>query len=308
MAEDVSEQSTIRSEPNGGSRVWGYRYLVCPPRYFDVRYSINPWMDPNETVDRELAHDQWTRLVATLREAGAKLDELEPLPDHPDAVFTANHGIVDGHTFWPARMRHPERAAEVAHAAHWFDRNNWSVADPAPDAVQEGAGDALPFAGTLVAGYGMRSDRLAYGELARRTGWPILPVRLTDPAFYHVDVAFCPLDDRSALIVPSAFSDEALRRLRRLVPDPVLLTDEEGLAFAANSVVVGHRIVMPHCSPRLGRLLDERGFDVAVCDVSEFRKAGGGCRCLTLALDTDLPTGHGSRPETDTLAGKGAAE
>jgi N-dimethylarginine dimethylaminohydrolase len=27
---------------------------------------------------------------------------------------------------------------------------------------------------------------------------------------------------------------------------------------------------------------------VAVCDVSEFLKAGGGCRCLTLALDVTL--------------------
>jgi N-dimethylarginine dimethylaminohydrolase len=27
-----------------------------------------------------------------------------------------------------------------------------------------------------------------------------------------------------------------------------------------------------------------------VCDVSEFLKAGGGCRCLTLALDVRLGT------------------
>ena len=58
--------------------------------------------------------------------------------------------------------------------------------------------------------------------------------------------------------------------------------------FCANSVVVGRTIVMPGCTPRLGALLERRGFDVVVCDVSEFVKAGGGCRCLTLALDVSL--------------------
>ena len=36
---------------------------------------------------------------------------------------------------------------------------------------------------------------------------------------------------------------------------------------------------------RVGRILESWGFDVAVCPVDEFLKAGGGCRCLTLALD-----------------------
>jgi hypothetical protein len=42
---------------------------------------------------------------------------------------------------------------------------------------------------------------------------------------------------------------------------------------------------MPGCTPRLGRLLEGFGFEVVVTPVDEFLKAGGGCRCLTLALD-----------------------
>ncbi|MDS1271543.1 arginine deiminase-related protein [Lipingzhangella sp. LS1_29] len=289
MLDYVSEWQDVRSSSGGAPLPWGYRYLLCPPRFFDVWYSINPWMDPDVKVDHELAHDQWHQLGVALREAGAKLEELEPLPEHPDAVFTANHGVVDGSTFWPAPMRFPERTAEVDHTAEWFRQHNWSVADPGLDSSQEGTGDALSFADTLVTGFGRRSDRRAYDTLSRRAGWRVLPVELTDPAFYHIDIAFCPLNDRTALIVADAFTEEGLRCLRRLVPDPVLCTRDEGLAFAANSVVVGRRIVMPSCSARLGRLLENRGFEIAVSDVSEFRKAGGGCRCLTLPLDTVLP-------------------
>jgi N-dimethylarginine dimethylaminohydrolase len=53
----------------------------------------------------------------------------------------------------------------------------------------------------------------------------------------------------------------------------------------ANSVVVGKTIIMPYCPPRVGRVLCKWGYEVCVSPVSEFVKAGGGVRCLTLALD-----------------------
>ena len=45
---------------------------------------------------------------------------------------------------------------------------------------------------------------------------------------------------------------------------------------------------MPATPPRVGRQLEAWGFDVVECAVGEFLKAGGGCRCLTLALDVEL--------------------
>jgi len=37
--------------------------LMCPPTWFDVHYSINPWMKPDGVpVDRARALAQWTAL------------------------------------------------------------------------------------------------------------------------------------------------------------------------------------------------------------------------------------------------------
>ena len=47
----------------------------------------------------------------------------------------------------------------------------------------------------------------------------------------------------------------------------------------------------------LGRILEDAGLSVVVAPVGEFLKAGGGCRCLTLALDVDLSAGR--RPADD---------
>jgi ornithine--oxo-acid transaminase len=267
---------------------WGRQYLMCPPAHFDVSYAINPWMDLSVRVDRKRAQRQWDALVATLRDAGAGVELLDPLPALPDLVFTANLGLVDGTTFIPARMRHPERRPEAAHAESWFRSRGFDIRRLGEAVVQEGAGDALPFGATLVAGYRMRSSASAYVELARLVEGRILPVELVDERLYHVDIAFCPLDADTALIAAGAFDADGARLLTELVPDPILLGDGEARAFSANCVVVGRTVVMPACSPRLRRELRARDFEPVVVDVSEFLKAGGGPRCLTLALDTQL--------------------
>jgi N-dimethylarginine dimethylaminohydrolase len=53
-------------------------------------------------------------------------------------------------------------------------------------------------------------------------------------------------------------------------------------------VVIGGTVVMPHTPARVGRQLEQWGFDVVEVQVGEFLKAGGGCRCLTLSLDVTL--------------------
>jgi arginine dihydrolase len=276
---------------------WGRRYLMCPPTHFDVSYAINPWMDVGVKVDRGLAQYQWDTLVGTLRAAGAQVDTLDPHPALPDLVFTANLGLVDGQTFIAARMRHPERQGEPGHAEAWFREHGYGVRHLSEDVVQEGAGDGLPFQDTLVAGYRTRSSASSYVEIARLTDARILPVELVDERFYHVDIVFCPLDSRSAMLAPAKVDADSARLIQALVPDPILLTDAEAAAFSANTVVVGRTLVMPACSPRLEGELRARGFDPVVLDLSEFLKAGGGPRCLTLALDVQL-----SRPDGAALA------
>ncbi len=164
---------------------WGRRFLMCPPTHFDVSYAINPWMNVEVPVDRRRAEDQWNALVRTLHQAGGSVDLLEPVPDLPDLVFTANLGLIDGRVFLPSRMRHDQRRPEVRHAEPWFESRGYAIRPLGPDVLHEGAGDALPFAGTLVGGYRTRSSASAYVDLARLVPSPILPVELVDERFYH---------------------------------------------------------------------------------------------------------------------------
>lgn len=300
---------------------WGRRYLMCPPRHFGVLYEINPWMSREVTVDVDRAAEQWDTLVATLRAAGAAVEVMDAHPEVPDLVFTANAGLVDATPvprsatgspedssaesssgpsesvfagrFVPSHFRHPERQPETEVDAAWFAERGWRVDRLPAEVDHEGAGDALPFTPeggqtVLLSGYSFRSDAGAATELSSLLGCPVRPIQLVDPRLYHLDLTFCPLDGRRAMIAPLGWDSYGRKVVEALVPEPLVLSEDETLAFCANSVVVDRTVVMATTPPRVGRLLEGWGFDVAECRVDEFLKAGGSCRCLTLALDTVL--------------------
>lgn len=264
---------------------------MCEPTFFTVAYEINTHMHLEVRPDAEVAMEEWNGLVATLQDAGATIERLPPVEGLPDLVFTANAGIVQGGHFIPSRFRHPERRGETPVDVAWFEGRGFTVDELPGTEPFEGAGDALPFGQppVVVAGYRHRSSIRTHAAIGRLLGVPVRSVELVDERFYHLDLAFCPLDGRRALVAGAAMDSYGRRVVESLVPDPIWLEDEEAASFSANSVVVGDVVVMPACAPRLGRVLEAAGYKVAITPVGEFLKAGGGCRCLTLALDVPRP-------------------
>lgn len=270
---------------------WGRTYLMCPPDHFGVFYEINPWMHTDIIVDRDLAYEQWNNLVANLKQAGATIKLMEPVRSLPDLVFTANAGLVNDGSFIPSKFKYPERQSEVAYDIEWFQANGYKIIECSsdPDLYFEGCGDAFLVRGQLVAGYGFRTELAAHAQLAKILGVPVHSIKLVDPRLYHLDISFCPLDDRHAIIAPCVWDRNSCEGLDQLIPEPLVLEMDEALSFCANSVVIGKTIIMPSCSPRVGHILQKWGYEVCVSPVTEFLKAGGGIRCLTLALDVAYP-------------------
>jgi N-dimethylarginine dimethylaminohydrolase len=189
-----------------------------------------------------------------------------------------------------SHMRYPQRRMETASARSWFSSAGFRPVRVGADGVGPHfeAGDAFPFGGLLVVGYGPRTEELALKYLAESLAVRVLGVRIVHPAMYHLDLGFCPLDDRTALVCPAAFAPHDAAALLAVVPDPIVLTESEALTFCANSVVVGRTVVMPACPPRVRAELERRNFTLDVVEVSEFHKGGGSIRCLTNPLDICL--------------------
>lgn len=275
---------------------WGHRYVMVRPDHFRVDYSINPYMDPDDQPDPRRAMAQWVELVATIEGLGGVVEVVPQRPDAPDMVYAMNLGLgvvrSDGAHVVMSHMRYAERRMEALSAQPWFERSGRSTSYVGRDGVGAHleAGDVFAWGDALVAGFGPRTEELALKHLATELGVRVRGVRITHPSMYHLDLAFCPLDGRRALVAPGAFDAPSAEALLALVPEPLVLTDDEALStFCANSIVIDHTVVMPAGSPeRVRARLRDWDFDVVEVDVSEFHKAGGSIRCLTNPVDLRL--------------------
>ncbi len=271
-------------------------------RHFRVDYQINPFMDLTQQPDPALTRRQWDALVDAIRAAGGQVEVVEQRADAPDMVYAMNLGFVverpegplvsssAGHVVM-SHMRYAERRMETSTAAAFFAGRGFSVSYVGREGVGAHleAGDAFAWGDGLVVGYGPRTDELGLKALATELGVRVRGLRITHPGMYHLDLAFCPLDDRRAIVCPAAFDDESAAALLALVPEPLVITEEEALTtFAANSIVIGRTVLMPACPSRVRAQLEEWGFSVVVVDVSQFHLGGGSIRCLTNPIDVRL--------------------
>ena len=289
----VTQSETIQDENRAYDAqplAWGRSYLMCPPDYFGVLYEINPWMHRDIQADKEKAYEQWNNLVTNIKRAGGTVATMEARESVPDLVFAANAGTVDGKRFVVSRFKYPERQPESAYDAEWFEARGYQVIDLPlePGVAFEGCGDAFALDGGILVGYGFRTDLAAHAEIRKALDVEVFSAHLIDPRFYHLDLSFCPLDSRHAIIAPDAWDPESFKMISQHVPELLLLELDEALTFCANSIVVNNTVIMPHCPPRVGRILEKWGFNICESPITEFLKAGGGVRCLTLALDVHL--------------------
>jgi len=264
-------------------------FLMCPPEFFDVSYIINPWMHGNvRKIDNALAKQQWRSLYDIVCDH-ATVRLVLPQAGSPDMVFTANAGLVRGKRFLVSRFRYPERQYEEPYFADWFMDRGYEVSLMPRDIPFEGAGDALFDRGTnrLWMAHGHRSVAAAQGEIAKRFPVPIVPLRLTDQRFYHLDTCFCPLDGGFAMYYPSAFDAASRKAIEEGVPEArrIVVSEEDALAFACNAVNAGPVVVVNRASAGLAHTLSRKGFRMIQTPLSEFMKAGGSAKCLTLRLD-----------------------
>jgi len=256
---------------------------MCPPTFFDVTYSINPWMELNKPIDADLAMAQWERLRDLYLEFGHEVEFIGPVEGLPDMVFSANGAtVIDGLALL-AKFRHDERAREAAAYREWFEVRGYRKIHE-PEFINEGEGDYLVTGRRVLGGTGFRTDRHSHHEAQALFGRPVISLTLVDPRFYHLDTALAVLDDDEIMYYPAAFSPGSRAVLRGLYPNAIVAADLDAEVFGLNAVSDGRHVVLPHAATDLIGALRGRGFEPVGVDVSELLKAGGGVKCCTLEL------------------------
>ena len=264
------------------------RFLMCAPDHYDVDYVINPWMEGNiHKSSRDRAVEQWNKLYNVIKDH-AIVDLVEPEKGWPDMVFSANAGLVLGENVVLSRFLHKERQGEEPYFQQWFAENGFNVYTLPKDLPFEGAGDALldREGRWLWAGYGFRSELDSHPFLAKWLDIEVISLRLMDERFYHLDTCFCPLANGYLLYYPGAFDSYSNRVIEmRVAPEKrIAIMEADAVNFACNAVNVDSIVIMNKASDGLKSRLAEVGFQVIETPLTEFLKAGGAAKCLTLRV------------------------
>jgi N-dimethylarginine dimethylaminohydrolase len=264
------------------------KILMCRPDYFTVDYVINPWMAGHESsLDIDLANTQWQSLRDTIAEY-VEIAEIEPQVGLPDLVFTANAGAVYGDKAVASHFMPQERRPEEVHYKKWFRDNGFELLDLDEKIGFEGAGDCLFDRGGpwLWTGYGYRTEIEAHAEIQKFFDVELVSIKLIDSRFYHIDTCFCPLTDGFLMYHPPAFDfDSRIAIETRIPPHKRIIVDTMDAGnFACNAVNVGDTVILHKVSDPLKARLMLAGFKVREVGLSEFLKAGGSAKCLTLKL------------------------
>lgn len=262
------------------------KFLMCRPEYYDVNYTINPWMKPNkQSINLSRAKNQWQHLYSTLS-LFSEIRLIDQICNCPDMVFTANAGLLEKatNTIFLSSFAKDQRKEEEYYYYKWFRNSGYNIYQPNVDF--EGEGDiilkSISVPGSSIdcffQGYGYRTKKEIDLPLYKIENKFYYKLKLIDERFYHLDTC---LSD--VCWYPEAFSTKSQNIIRKYFPDSIEVTEEEALSFCCNNIKIGNNIFIPECST-ISYKLKEKGYKVYQFDMSEFIKSGGACKCLVMSL------------------------
>lgn len=198
-------------------------------------------------------------------------------------VFATDCCLMIDNKIFLSNFRYSERQPETQYYEKWFRDHDYRQIKQARHRF-EGGGDNLICGPKILSGYGFRSDIEAHAELREYFNREVISLRIVDPKYFHLDTALAILNADTIAFFPGALDEPSQKRLRAAVPNIIEATAEEAAGFGLNVVSDGQTIIASNAVPSLLQKYRAAGFSVIGTPILEFRKAGGGVKCLTLEL------------------------
>ena len=258
------------------------KILMCPPKYYNIEYVINPWMKEGTQINREAAYSNYNFLKESYEASGMEVIEIEPVEGLPDMIYTANIGYAEGDIFIKANFKAPERRKESEFAANLFENMGYKIHTLPEDILYEGEGDIIRSDKKYFIGYGERSSIKVKNHLENILNKEFFPIELNNPYFYHLDTCLGPLNDDTAVINPVAYTNEGLELIKSQFNNIIVADEDDNNLLACNLVVNNKDVfIAKGVSEKLKNEIGGLGFNITEIDMTEFLKGGGSVKCLT---------------------------
>ena len=263
---------------------------MCLPTEYKIMWEINPWMNINHQVNEDLSWEQWYTVYETLQSLNIQVYLIKPKKNFADMVFSANAGFCINNNFILSNFRYLERKPEENVYFEWFKNKGFNVYKLPEDIFFEGQGELLPVKEYLLLGYGFRSDLKSkqYLEEILNINKEIIPLKLVDERFYHLDTCLFYIDILDTIVYyPKAFDEESVNKINNLNSKKLEVSEAEALNFSLNSFSYKNKIILTDNQTleskesRIESYGKSHGVEVIKLNMSEFLKSGGGVKCIT---------------------------
>lgn len=276
--------------------------LMCTPDYFDIIDVKNVHMEGQAgKLNKKEALRQWESLKKAYQQLLSKgilkdYWEIKGQPSCEDMVFCANQTFpwktaAGEKVVVLSEMRHPSRQQEVPFFKTLFESKGYQTLRLKNAEMFEGMGDAIPHFGKnlIYGGYGHRTKKETYDELAALLNVTIVCLELIDERFYHLDTCFVPLDEDSVMLCPEAFTLDGLKVIESMFTNVFRIPAFEAAALfslnahTVNNVENGKKAAILHYGSKFTfEVLEKNGFEIIEIDTSEFMKSGGSVFCMKM--------------------------
>ncbi len=228
-------------------------------------------------IDPGVAASQHHQYEQALERLGCRVERVAPAPALPDSVFVEDTAVVVDELAVVARPGAESRRPEVVGVADTLRRYRPLVAITAPGTLD--GGDVKRVGRVLYVGQSGRTNDEGIEQLRGHLaplGYEVRAVRPT--GCLHLKTAVTAVSDGAVLLNPRWIAPAFFDGLDVIAVDT-------GEPFAANVVRVGNAVLTASAFPRTRRVLEGRGIEVHVVDVSELAKAEGAVTCCSILLE-----------------------
>ena len=224
--------------------------------------------------DYSLMLQQHHIYVDTLNNLGLQVTELEALDDYPDAHFVEDTAVVVPEIVIIARPGAKSRRGEEITIEDELAKYKTIEKIKAPGTVD--GGDILITGKKVYIGISERTNREGANQLSeilKKFGYDSTYISVNKGLHLKSDINY--IGKNTALMTDNLFDTQDFKSYNKIIVKP-----EE--SYAANSLLVNNKLLIPKGFAETKLRLLEAEFDVIELDMSEAQKMDGGLTCFSL--------------------------
>jgi len=226
--------------------------------------------------DYNLTLKQHTNYCETLKKLGQRLITLEPDNKFPDSTFIEDTAVITETCAVITRLGARSRRGEEEQVKKALSEYKPIETIKHPGTVD--GGDILRINNHFYIGVSRRTNKDGAEQLKsilKKYGYTTstIPVKKV----LHLKTGITYIGNKTLLSLEEFANMEDFKRFN------IIKVDEKE-SYAANSLLINGRLLMPKGFPRTKEKVRKLGYEIIELDMSEFQKMDGGLTCLSLRL------------------------